>query len=833
MVGRQSDVEACRASIDRHVGVVIAGPAGVGKTRLARELADAYESERSVLRVAPGSMSIPLSALSSAGGGTAAPIVVLDDIQQLDDDAAALVLGLAMRSEIVLIATLRTREDAPRSVVALWKDDYVERIDIGRVDRVHVDEILDTVLDSPIDAAARRSFWDSTRGSPLMLRELVRAAVLDGSLVRREGLWCLDRAPQSIRLDELVGTRLDELDRSTLHVIEIVALGEPVAFEPLVDAVGVDALSGAEASGLVEAVKHGLRREVRMAHPVYADVARRRIGEARTVAHLHQLLEFLNGTPLRRRDDIVRSVTWQLRAGGTAVSADMVLAARRALYDRQEQLAIDLASRADGAEAGLILGVAFADRGEHERADAVLRELDDPDSDAHRALIAIQRADALFWGLGRAEETDALLADAEHEAPPGPWHDALTATRAVMASNQGRIDEALALIEPLLARDVRDRAFVTASIAGVAALALSGRGERARELARTAYATREDLGDQLALADQGMFVILGTMAARHLGRLDDAEATSQLVYDITVGDGRREGQGWSALALGDVALARGRMSEASEHFLEAAGVFASLHHIGPRRWALAGATMAAAQIGDAAAVADVNRELATVPPHPSAMLGPETTRAEAWTQLSCGDRAGAIETLRRAANDAQRSGSVVLAGMALHDIVRLGESVDTAEWENVAACDGVLAPRLAAFGRAVANNDPDALMQISAEFTSVGADLFAAESAIAAALVHESTGDARAATRCRRVASDAQNRTGEDWFVTLDHAPASISMTPRELDVATRAADGMTSRMIAEELDISVRTVDNHLQRVYEKLGVSGRRELKPALAIL
>jgi DNA-binding CsgD family transcriptional regulator len=45
------------------------------------------------------------------------------------------------------------------------------------------------------------------------------------------------------------------------------------------------------------------------------------------------------------------------------------------------------------------------------------------------------------------------------------------------------------------------------------------------------------------------------------------------------------------------------------------------------------------------------------------------------------------------------------------------------------------------------------------------------------------------------------------------------------------AANGRTSREIAEELVVSVRTVENHLQHVYEKLGIRGRAELKAAIA--
>jgi DNA-binding CsgD family transcriptional regulator len=59
---------------------------------------------------------------------------------------------------------------------------------------------------------------------------------------------------------------------------------------------------------------------------------------------------------------------------------------------------------------------------------------------------------------------------------------------------------------------------------------------------------------------------------------------------------------------------------------------------------------------------------------------------------------------------------------------------------------------------------------------------------------------------------------------------AADALTAREREVAALAADRLTSREIAGRLFLSVRTVDNHLQRIYAKLGVRGRTELAAAL---
>ena len=45
------------------------------------------------------------------------------------------------------------------------------------------------------------------------------------------------------------------------------------------------------------------------------------------------------------------------------------------------------------------------------------------------------------------------------------------------------------------------------------------------------------------------------------------------------------------------------------------------------------------------------------------------------------------------------------------------------------------------------------------------------------------------------------------------------------------AVSGRTNRDIAQELFVSPKTVENHLGRVYAKLGIGSRRELAGALA--
>ena len=55
-------------------------------------------------------------------------------------------------------------------------------------------------------------------------------------------------------------------------------------------------------------------------------------------------------------------------------------------------------------------------------------------------------------------------------------------------------------------------------------------------------------------------------------------------------------------------------------------------------------------------------------------------------------------------------------------------------------------------------------------------------------------------------------------------------LTASERRIAEFAAAGRTNREIAAELFITPKTVENHLTRVYGKLGIGSRRELTGAL---
>jgi DNA-binding CsgD family transcriptional regulator len=55
-------------------------------------------------------------------------------------------------------------------------------------------------------------------------------------------------------------------------------------------------------------------------------------------------------------------------------------------------------------------------------------------------------------------------------------------------------------------------------------------------------------------------------------------------------------------------------------------------------------------------------------------------------------------------------------------------------------------------------------------------------------------------------------------------------LSPQELQIAQLAAEGLSNREIGQQLYLSHRTVGTHLYRVFPKLGITSRSELRGLL---
>jgi DNA-binding CsgD family transcriptional regulator len=89
----------------------------------------------------------------------------------------------------------------------------------------------------------------------------------------------------------------------------------------------------------------------------------------------------------------------------------------------------------------------------------------------------------------------------------------------------------------------------------------------------------------------------------------------------------------------------------------------------------------------------------------------------------------------------------------------------------------------------------------------------------------------------RRCGADALVQRAHHELVVAGGRPRRLmfsgpdALTPSERRVAELAAEGHSNREIAQLLFVTTKTVDNHLARVYGKLGITSRGDLAGALA--
>src|SRR5262249_38583195 len=169
----------------------------------------------------------------------------------------------------------------------------------------------------------------------------------------------------------------------------------------------------------------------------------------------------------------------------------------------------------------------------------------------------------------------------------------------------------------------------------------------------------------------------------------------------------------------------------------------------------------------------------------------------------------------------------------LHDAVRLGDRSVAAQLRTLATqVDGPLAQARTDHATGLADADAGVVDGAAQVFEGLGALLLAAEAFTEATGLYRSEGLMRAATVSERRAGALRDRCpGASTPVLVGAALSTAALTAREREIAGMAAAGLSSKEIAARLFVSARTVDNHLQRVYSKLGISRRDQLASVLA--
>jgi DNA-binding CsgD family transcriptional regulator len=216
---------------------------------------------------------------------------------------------------------------------------------------------------------------------------------------------------------------------------------------------------------------------------------------------------------------------------------------------------------------------------------------------------------------------------------------------------------------------------------------------------------------------------------------------------------------------------------------------------------------------------------------PFGFLGPEQELARAWTLAVAGEKVAAEECFLNAADLAAGTGHRTSEAWILHDLLRACGRNESHRLAVLAEkTDSALVRARADHAVARRAGGADGLVQAAEQFLGLGARLLSAEALTSAADAHRRAGRQRRATevgqRASALAAGCEGARTPDLMLADTVTPLS----KRERDVARLAATGLQSKEIAARLSLSVRTVDNYLQRAYAKLGVTNRGDLATAL---
>ena len=200
--------------------------------------------------------------------------------------------------------------------------------------------------------------------------------------------------------------------------------------------------------------------------------------------------------------------------------------------------------------------------------------------------------------------------------------------------------------------------------------------------------------------------------------------------------------------------------------------------------------------------------------------------ARAWNSAAVGETTAAKWHAGNAADRARRAGMYAVEMSALHTAVRFGAHAQVARMRWLAQrLDRPLATAMADHCRGLADHDGERLDAVAQAFIDMGAMAMAADAAAHAASEHGRSGhrarEVESATRAQWLAGQCGLRSPAIMAIE-----EPLPITDREREVAVLVGSGLTNREIADNLGVSVRTIDGHLYRIYAKLGVASREQL-------
>ncbi len=675
----QPALELLETGLRTRTGAVLIGPAGVGKTTLARVAAERLGTRLPrVDWVAATTPKIPFAAFGHLievpeTGKTAAVLraareslsdgrmLVVDDAHLLDRLSAALVYQLAVSAAVTLIVTVTADGPVPDEISALWRDDLLARVEVEPPR--HDDSRLAT------------------------------------------------------QVEEFVAA----LPAAAHRVLEYLAVEDPLPLADVTALAGADAVEQAEAAGAIVVGE----REIRSAHRLFVDAVGDALGGPEQRRLRTELVDRQAALPPRGVVDRLRLAVLALDSDRPAPVPELIAAAEEALrlgdLELSERLGRAAVARAPGLTACVPLAYALAWQGRGRDADAVLAEVDPSElSDTELMVWALPRAANQFWMLSEPERATAFLKTMRNRVSSPAAQTTLDALSATFTMNAGSPSRAMQIADEVLASPSADEVAVGwAAAAAALSAARMGRFADVDALAERA----------MAAGHPGLLRFTSgfgqTTALLMAGELDRAQALGQQLTDFA--QLQQPGRAIGEVLVADVLIAKGDLDTAVTLLRGAAAALAPTGYSwGPLAWMLL-----ANALGQLGATAEAGKVLSRAESRhglKSMLFAPELALARAWTMSARRDPHGAVAAAREAARNAERGGQSAVALRALHDAVRLGD-MRAADGIARLGVDCVYGRLALDHGRALVAGDRAALRDVSTRLAAIGMNRAAADAA--------------------------------------------------------------------------------------------------------
>jgi len=855
LIGRARELAAltaARADPAAPAALVLGEP-GVGKSRLARELLTLAEGEGALVERTHATSSVaavPLGGLAEiipevarsddllslmrscadrlAERARGRQVVLgVDDAHLLDPASSALVLHLARTRTAFVLATVRSGVRCPDAIVSLWKDEGGARIELPELSDDEVHQLIEGLVGGPVEHGATQWVIEVSGGNALYVRELVRGAIDSGALHPVAGLWTMTRRPQAgASLIELVDARMADLDESERNAVEYLALAEPLRLAEITALVSEGTMLSAERKGLLVATPEG----VRLAHPLYGEAVRASLPELRARAARMRLVEALEGRTPFGPDEALRVARLRLDAGAALPGGLTLEAARAANRAGDPELGAQLAGLALAADGGLAAALLLAqsqrqagwpDAAESTLADAEPLAAHDTGAAGEYAR---QRLGLLFWELRRPAETLALLERMEGWSHEAPWQAFVGRARSTyegVIEGQGGFESAGSLISDEAIGDVPRRLGEVLRRLGQV---FAGEADAAAESALNNLRTSGPY-DEADVANLAALIYASLEGGYQWDELEQAlaetmhEATRLRIRDVS---------GIAAHGIARLHLMRGRYRDAARWLAEADfqlrrnDPFNTLVVVGAT--AVAVACFSGDFDGTVAAHERLQSRVRLHAPVPAQR--PIVLRADGWAEWV----RSPLDAGRRLLSDAESLAATMpgLAAGLAYDALRAGNASAVGLLEELGRrCHSRLVTAYARHATAHGARDGAALLGVAEQMAEIGALRYAVEAASESASVflnqgrHDSA--RRAAARARELHVPDQGAT----LPAIDGLDATaVELTPRQAQLVEFARQGLSNAEIADRLVISVRTVETHLYRGMQKLGIRDRHDL-------